>query len=66
MQVRSEVGDVTVLVNNAGIVSGKKFYDIPDKMVDLTFQVNTLAHLWVRDNALLREQHCSHFHFSLP
>ena len=48
MQVRSEVGDVTVLVNNAGIVTGKKFYDIPDHMAELTFQVNTIAHLWVR------------------
>lgn len=38
-----------MLVNNAGIVSGKKFYDVPDKLADLTFQVNTIAHLWVRE-----------------
>ena len=48
LQVRSEVGDVTILINNAGIVTGKKFYDIPDHMAELTFQVNTIAHLWVR------------------
>ena len=47
IQVRDEVGDVTVLVNNAGVVTGKKFYDLPDKMVELTFNVNTVAHLWV-------------------
>ena len=42
------MGDVTILINNAGIVSGnKKFYEVPEKMVELTFQVNTLAHLWV-------------------
>ena len=47
MQVKKEVGDVTVLVNNAGIVTGKKFFDSPDNMVDLTFKVNTIAHFWV-------------------
>ena len=47
IQVRDEVGDVTVLVNNAGVVTGKTFYDLPDKMVELTFNVNTVAHLWV-------------------
>ena len=39
---------MTVLVNNAGIVTGKKFFDSPDNMVDLTFKVNTMAHFWVR------------------
>lgn len=43
------MGDVTVLVNNAGIVSGKKIYDVPDKLAELTMQVNTIAHLWVRE-----------------
>lgn len=41
------MGDVSVLINNAGIVSGKKFYDIPDNMAELTFKVNAIAHLWV-------------------
>jgi len=45
--VSDEVGDVTVLVNNAGVVTGKTFYELPDKMVELTFNVNTVAHLWV-------------------
>lgn len=39
---------MTILVNNAGVVSGKKFFDVADKMVDLTLQVNTAAHFWVR------------------
>ena len=46
-KVKEEVGDVTILINNAGIVSGKKFSEIPDDKVDLTFQVNTVAHFWV-------------------
>lgn len=51
MQVRSEVGDVTVLVNNAGIVSGKTLDEVPDKLAELTFQVNTIAHFWVNSSA---------------
>lgn len=47
MQVKREVGDVNILVNNAGIVTGKKFMDAPDSLVEKTMEVNTLAHFWV-------------------
>lgn len=46
-QVRQEVGDVTVLVNNAGVVSGANFLDIPEAMIRHTFDVNVLALFWV-------------------
>ena len=45
--VKKEVGDVTMLINNAGIVSGKKFLDTEDWMIQKTMEVNTMAHLWV-------------------
>lgn len=45
--VKSEVGDVTMLINNAGIVSGKKFMDTDDRLIQKTFEVNTMAHFWV-------------------
>lgn len=45
-QVREEVGDVAVLVNNAGIVMGKKILETKDESVERTFAVNTLAHFW--------------------
>lgn len=45
-RVKREVGKVTILVNNAGIVIGKKFMDIPDKMIEKTMEVNSLAHFW--------------------
>ena len=62
--MKKEVGDVTVLVNNAGIVSGKKFFDIPDNMIDLSFKVNTLAHFWVNFPPLPPPtlQHCKPHH----
>jgi short-subunit dehydrogenase len=35
------------LINNAGIVTGKKFLESSDTAIEKTFQVNTLAHFWV-------------------
>lgn len=39
-------GPVDVLVNNAGIVSGRRLLDITDEEVERTFQVNALALFW--------------------
>lgn len=46
-QVKKEVGDVTLLINNAGIVTGKLFLDIPDEMVEKSFHVNIMSHFWI-------------------
>ncbi|NXR18127.1 RDHE2 dehydrogenase, partial [Cinclus mexicanus] len=46
-QVKKEVGDVSILINNAGVVIGKRFLDSPDSLVDKTMEVNTMAHFWV-------------------
>ncbi|NXE49772.1 RDHE2 dehydrogenase, partial [Casuarius casuarius] len=45
-QVKKEVGDVSILINNAGIVTGKRFIDSPDSLVEKTMEVNTMAHFW--------------------
>ncbi|XP_077208476.1 epidermal retinol dehydrogenase 2-like isoform X2 [Paroedura picta] len=45
-QVKKEVGDVNILINNAGIVSGKNFLDIPDNKMDEVLDVNFKAHFW--------------------
>ncbi|XP_037364250.1 short-chain dehydrogenase/reductase family 16C member 6-like [Talpa occidentalis] len=45
-QVKREVGDVTILINNAGMVTGKEFLDTPDYMVEKSFLVNVLSHVW--------------------
>lgn len=44
--VKREVGHVSVLVNNAGIVAGKYFLDVKDEEVIRTMEVNTMAHFW--------------------
>lgn len=38
---------VTILINNAGIVSGKPLLDTPDHLIQRTFDVNIISHFWV-------------------
>jgi len=45
-RTKEEVGPVTILVNNAGIVSGTTVMDTPDNKIVKTFEVNVLAHFW--------------------
>nr|XP_060631334.1 epidermal retinol dehydrogenase 2-like [Anolis sagrei ordinatus] len=45
-QVKKEVGDVEILINNAGVLKGKTFLDLPDSDMEETFEVNTTAHFW--------------------
>lgn len=47
-QVKRDVGDVDILINNAGIVTGKRFLDCPDYLIEKTVEVNTNSHFWVR------------------
>ena len=39
-------GPVDILINNAGVVSGKDFLDLPDEKIAATFDVNVLALFW--------------------
>ncbi|KAI1703383.1 short chain dehydrogenase domain-containing protein [Ditylenchus destructor] len=39
-KVRQEVGDVDILFNNAGIVTGKKLFDCPDALMEKTMSIN--------------------------
>uniref|UniRef100_A0A8D1WBF0 Short-chain dehydrogenase/reductase family 16C member 6 n=1 Tax=Sus scrofa TaxID=9823 RepID=A0A8D1WBF0_PIG len=45
-QVKRDVGDVTILINNTGVITGKQFLDTPDHMVERTFHTNALSHFW--------------------
>lgn len=42
-KARSVFGDVTILINNAGVVSGKSLLDANDQEMEHTMKVNTLA-----------------------
>ncbi|KAF8663416.1 hypothetical protein AX16_000988 [Volvariella volvacea WC 439] len=45
-QVIEEVGQPTVIVNNAAVVQGKSLIDLSPEDVNQTFGVNTLGHFW--------------------
>lgn len=45
-RVRRDVGPVEILINNAGIVSGKPFIECTDEQIERTMQVNAMALFW--------------------
>ncbi|KAG5728470.1 Short-chain dehydrogenase/reductase family 16C member 6 [Termitomyces sp. T112] len=45
-KVIEEIGEPTILVNNAGVVQGKLILDLTPADIHQTFSVNTLAHFW--------------------
>ncbi|XP_069777561.1 epidermal retinol dehydrogenase 2 isoform X2 [Narcine bancroftii] len=61
-QVKREVGDVSIVINNAGIVTGKKFIDSPDDLLVKTMEVNVLAHFWTYKAFLPAMIACNHGH----
>jgi all-trans-retinol dehydrogenase (NAD+) len=46
-EVSAAVGGVDVLINNAGVVTGRTLLDAPEEQIERTFGVNTLALYWV-------------------
>ncbi len=51
-KVHESVGKVGILVNNAGIVSGRRLMDTPDEKIEAVIGVNTLALFWVTKSFL--------------
>ncbi len=45
-RVREEAGDVDVLVNNAGVVTGRPLLELTEDDIERTFRVNALAPYW--------------------
>jgi all-trans-retinol dehydrogenase (NAD+) len=45
-QTLAQSGPIDILINNAGVVSGKNLLDISDAEIERTFQVNTLSLFW--------------------
>uniref|UniRef100_A0A915K7C1 Uncharacterized protein n=1 Tax=Romanomermis culicivorax TaxID=13658 RepID=A0A915K7C1_ROMCU len=45
-RVKQEFGTIDILINNAGIVSGKDIFECPDEKIAKVMNVNTMAHIW--------------------
>jgi all-trans-retinol dehydrogenase (NAD+) len=59
-KVKTEVGDIDILINNAGIVSGHKILQCPDALMQKTMDVNANAHFWTVKSllpAMLKRNH---------
>jgi len=46
-EVEAEFGRVDILINNAGIVGGKKLLEADDKRIELTLKINTLGLIYM-------------------
>ncbi|KAK6348595.1 hypothetical protein TWF718_006383 [Orbilia javanica] len=46
-EIRTTVGNPTIIVNNAGVARGNTILDATEKDVRFTFDVNVLAHFWI-------------------
>ncbi|XP_011349328.1 estradiol 17-beta-dehydrogenase 11 [Ooceraea biroi] len=44
--IKEEIGKVSILINNAGVVMATKLLDTPDKMIIRTMDVNIMSHFW--------------------
>lgn len=45
-RVREDLGSVRILVNNAGVVSGRSFLECSEEQLERTLRVNTLGMFW--------------------
>uniref|UniRef100_A0A1B0DI16 Uncharacterized protein n=1 Tax=Phlebotomus papatasi TaxID=29031 RepID=A0A1B0DI16_PHLPP len=50
--VREDVGNVKILINNAGTVCCKPLWDLPEKVIENTYAVNILSHYWTVKSCL--------------
>ncbi|XP_026528391.1 estradiol 17-beta-dehydrogenase 11-like, partial [Notechis scutatus] len=46
-KVKKDVGDITILVNNAGVATTADLLSTQDKQIQKIYDVNILAHFWV-------------------
>lgn len=47
-KVKEDIGNVDILINNAGIVACKTLWNLPDRVIENTYAVNILSHYWVQ------------------
>lgn len=68
-KVKAEVGDVTILVNNAGIMYVKSIIDYSEEDILKMYKVNVFAHFWVifwfLFNNIFKKIDCRHRSWSL-
>ncbi|XP_004629318.1 estradiol 17-beta-dehydrogenase 11 [Octodon degus] len=61
-KVKEEIGDVSILVNNAGVVYTSDLFATQDPQIEKTFEVNVLAHFWTTKAFLPAMMRTNHGH----
>lgn len=61
-RIKQEIGTVTMLINNAGVVTGKRLLECKDEQIVKTFDVNVLAHFWILKSFLPGMMEKNHGH----
>ncbi|XP_030630133.1 retinol dehydrogenase 10-B isoform X1 [Chanos chanos] len=61
-KVRREVGNIDILINNAGVVSGHHLLECPDELIERTMMVNCHAHFWTSKAFLPKMLELNHGH----
>lgn len=49
-KVKKEVGDITILINNAGIMPCHKIFNLTPDQIRSQFDINVLSHFWASEN----------------
>ncbi|XP_052538984.1 estradiol 17-beta-dehydrogenase 11-like [Tympanuchus pallidicinctus] len=45
-KVKKDIGDVSILVNNAGVITAADLLSTQDHQIEKMFEINILAHIW--------------------
>lgn len=61
-KIRREVGDVTMLINNAGIMPCKPLLQTTEREITSSFNVNIISHLWLVQEFLPSMMEKNHGH----
>ncbi|XP_038051479.1 estradiol 17-beta-dehydrogenase 11-like [Patiria miniata] len=61
-RVRQEVGDVTMLVNNAGVAHYKPVLECSDRLIQKMVDVNAISHFWLLKTFLPAMKEANHGH----
>ncbi|XP_077972068.1 estradiol 17-beta-dehydrogenase 11-like [Styela clava] len=61
-EIRQEVGDVSILVNNAGVIYVADISSLTKDKIQRTFDVNVLAHFWLIQEFLPAMKRKNHGH----
>lgn len=65
-EVQAKVGDVTILINNAGIMPTHSFLEQTKEEIERMMNINVMAHFWVSINTQIKTKVKFNYHYHRP